>query len=396
MVKGSVGILSPQHTSFISRWNNLFTNLLGYPTNHDKSRLQEGDCKNYIIPSWLWNSFIPLERRLVKGKKSKVAQIVQQAHKYPTKVQDAKVRYLGNHRSKDFPYFYVFFGHFHGATSGKNCHPFRGVQTPLLWRRDVLEFIAHALHAEALTLHLTHREEVRNDTILPSFRVVRRKFTAIWPHWPLHLWDDSPIHHVLLALHWCCVIVFVFSLLWPATHQQFTWPWKVFEIRAKGKELETAKRHGVYRDIAGMCWVPPCLPKDFNVQQLQLLLHRKQLSDISHHGPSCEPYDLDGLFEIPKIKNQPPGMMYKTSVNNGRLKNYLSLHWFSLISDFFFDGSHLGPRNLLWVRPAEKIAGKGQAVGHWATPSVVVFFSVKYTWNARKAPAKWRRQRWRT
>lgn len=112
MVKGSVGFFHPQHTSFRSyklRWNNLFTNLLGYPTNHDKSRLQEGDCKNYIIPSWLWNSFIPLERRLVKGKKSKVAQIVQQAHKYPTKVQDAKVRYLGNHRSKDFPYFLGIF-----------------------------------------------------------------------------------------------------------------------------------------------------------------------------------------------------------------------------------------------------------------------------------------------
>ena len=309
MVKGSVGFFHPQHTSFRSyklRWNNLFTNLLGYPSNHDKSRLQEGKCKNYIIPSWLWNSFIPLERRLVKGKKSKVAQIVQQAHKYPTKVQDAKVKYLGNHRSKDFPYFL-------------------GIFMAQQVVKIVILSVAFRLHSCGVAMslnsspmpfmpkrwHCTWPTERRSETtrFSPSFRVVRRKFTAIWPHWPLHLWDDSPIHHVLLALHWCCVIVFVFSLLWPATHQQFTWPWKVFEIRAKGKELETAKRHGVYRDIAGMCWVPPCLPKDFNVQQLQLLLHRKQLSDISHHCPSCEPYDLDGSFEIPKIKNQPPGMM---------------------------------------------------------------------------------------
>ena len=211
----------------------------------------------------------------------------------------------------------VIFGHFHGATSGKNCHPFRGVQAPLLWRRDVLEFIAHGLHAEALTLHLT---------------TGRRSETTRFSH-PSESWggklpfDPSIFEMIHQFITSCSPCIGVVSLSSSSV---------CFGLQ----HINSSHGHERYSR------------SELRERSLKLLMVRS---------------------EIPKC--QPPGMMYKTSVNNGRLKNYLSLNWFSLISDFFFDGSHLGLRNLLWVRPAKKPPGKPKPLDIGQLISCRFFFS---------------------
>ena len=308
MVKGSVGFFTPniprlevisygEITYLLTCWDIQVTMI--------NQGCKKGNVKITSFPVDYGILSYPWREGWSKEKKARLHRLCNRHTNIQPKSRTQKWSILAITVLKIFR----IFGHFHGATSGKNCHPFRGVQTPLLWRRDVLEFIAHALHAEALTLHLTHREEVRNDTILT---ILQSREEEIYRHLtPLTLHLEM-IHQFIMSCSPCIGVVSLSSSLVcfglqhiNSSHGHERYSRSELRERSLKQQKDTAYTE-ILLECAGYLLV---FQKISMSSSCSYCCIGNKLSDISHHCPSCEPYDLDGSFEIPKIKNQPPGMM---------------------------------------------------------------------------------------